>query len=541
MENNVLGLKITRTSEGFSELLTINGAEYWCKNTRDVRPELDNIADFEKRTYVIMLSRTAGSCLLSVIIPISGRGGDNLCAWINVPDNIRISGPELESVVESVRKELMKNNRDDSSLKDLFSKQYETDPIKRPRFESSGDKVAYRLYGRGQNYSLPDLLGKINQPYYQFYKCVYFIDADSSARIKVGDDLSNKDLLSQLSIGPLQANDDGFEPYIHGMPFTKPVYVTEREKIEIVWKHKDKKYADIVHPYVIKSIEPKLSSPVHDEYRRLIPYGYFNVQDEEGKHVPEYRLYINGTELLKGHEIQVSESKVHECNVNVIAEGYEECDESKDLSRQCTISLKKKYYNYRLVVPAEHKDIEIVYKSDRPLKQSPLKGYALTSKMLSTNHPNRLKYSPYDKKFRRTALVIAAIVMCAGIFIGVSLPDMNFSKKTKHEQVISNDNNRKERSESRTDKASAGRNVEAPEESDAKTTPTTSSPRSNALVDVSSGKPSVEGKNESKTKSAVKKASRQDKKSPDSETKNQQTDQEMKSEDAKRGNDKWTK
>ena len=540
MENNVLGLKITRTSEGFSELLTINGAEYWCKNTRDVRPELDNIADFEKRTYVIMLSRTAGSCLLSVIIPISGRGGDNLCAWINVPDNIRISGQELEAVVESVRKELMKTGmRNDYALQKLFSKQYDTDPVKRPMFESSGDKVAYRLYGRGTNYNLDELLGEMYQPYYHGYKCVYFIDAGSSARIKVGDDLSNRELLPQIRIGPLQANGDGFEPYIHGAPFTTPIYVTKGDEITIVWKKKG--YADIKHSHVIESNKTELDYPESSEYERIIFYDGFTIQDEEGKQVPEYRLYINGTELLKGDKIQVSESKVHESNVKVIAEGYEECDESKDLSRQCTISLKKKYYNYRLVVPAEHKDIEIVYKSDRPLKQSPLKGYALTSKMLSTSHPNRLKYSPYDKKFRRTALVISAIVMCAGIFIGVSLPDMNFSKKTKHEQVISNDNNRKERSESRTDKASAGRNVEAPEESDAKTTPTTSSPRSNALVDVSSGKPSVEGKNESRTKSAAKQASKKDKKSPDSETKNQQTDQEKKSKEGRRGNDNWTK
>lgn len=529
MENNVLGLKITRTSEGFSELLTINGAGYWCKNIRDVRPELDNIADFEKRTYVIMLSRTAVSCLLSVIIPISGRGGDNLCAWINVPDNIRISGPELEAVVESVRKELMKTcMRDDDALMELFSKQYDTDSVKRSMFESSGDKVAYRLYGRGTNYNLDELLGEMYQPYYHGYKCVYFIDAGSSARIKVGDDLSNRELLPQIRIGPLQANGDGFEPYIHGAPFTTPIYVTKGDEITIVWKKKG--YADIKHSHVIESNKTELDYPEFSEYERIIFYDGFTIQDEEGKQVPEYRLYINGTELLKGDKIQVSESKVHESNVKVIAEGYEECDESKDLSRQCRISLRKKYYIYKLVVPAEHKDIEIDYKSDRPLKQSPLKGYALTRKMLSTDHPNRLKYSPYDKKFWRTALIAAVIVLCAGILIGESLPDMSSSKKTKQEQEVATENNRK--FDRGVHNVAADRSDEVPNESDAYVTPLPETDKGS-----SSGKSSVKEIEDYPKGLTDEHETGRDKKKSDSDKKNQRANQDENSEDTKRGND----
>lgn len=530
MENNVLGLKVTRTKEGYTELLNLNGQEYWSKHTRDLRPELDNIANFGNGTSVLMLDRTESSWLLSVIIPIPGRGGDNVCAWINVPCNLNISGQELEAVVEAVRKELMKNMRDDYALKELFSKQYDTDSVKRPKFESSGDKVAYRLYGQGTDYSLDELLGKMDQPCYRGYKCVYFIDADSSAKIKIGDNLSDKKLLSQFRIGPLRANGDGFEPYFQGMPFTNPVYVTEGETIEIVWKHKDKKYANIVHRHPIGHIKPELDYPEFSEYERFISYDDFTIQDEEGKYVPEYRLNINGTELLKGHKIQVSESKVHECKVKVIAEGYEECDESKDLSRQCTISLKKKYYNYRLVVPAEHKDIEIVYKSDRPLKQSPLKGYALTSKKLSTDHPNRLRYSPYDKKFRRTALIAAAIVLCVGILIGVSLPDMSSSKKTKQEQEVATENNRK--FDRGVHNVATDRSDEVPNESDTYVTPLLGTDKGS-----SSGKSSVKEIEEDPKGLTDEHETGRDKKKSDSDKKNQRMNQDENSEDTKRGND----
>lgn len=527
MENNVLGLKIAKVSGGASDALTINEGN-WCRYLRDIRTDLDNIENFVGQSSAVILTGTGTSFLLMVISQIGGRGGDNINGWINVPCNLNISGQQLEAVVEAVRKELMKNMRDDYALKELFSKQYDTDPVKRPMFESSGDKVAYRLYGRGTNYNLDELLGEMYQPYYHGYKCVYFIDAGSSARIKVGDDLSNRELLPQIRIGPLQANGDGFEPYIHGAPFTTPIYVTKGDEITIVWKKKG--YADIKHSHVIESNKTELDYPEFSEYERIIFYDGFTIQDEEGKQVPEYRLYINGTELLKGDKIQVSESKVHESNVKVIAEGYEECDESKDLSRQCRISLRKKYYIYKLVVPAEHKDIEIDYKSDRPLKQSPLKGYALTRKMLSTDHPNRLKYSPYDKKFWRTALVVAAIVLCAGIFIGLSLPDMSSSKKTKEEQEVATEDNRK--LDRGVHNVAADRFDEVPNESDKYQAPLPETDEGS-----SSGKTSVKETEGFPKGSTYEHETGRDNKKSDSNRKNQQTDRAENSEDTKRGND----
>ena len=528
MENNVLGLKVTRTKEGYTELLNLNGQEYWSKHTRDLRPELDNIANFGNGTSVLMLDRTESSWLLSVIIPIPGRGGDNVCAWINVPCNLNISGQELEAVVEAVRKELMKNMRDDYALKELFSKQYDTDSVKRPMFESSGDKVAYRLYGQGTDYSLDELLDKINQPYYQDYKCVYFIDADSSARIKVGDNLSDRKLLSQFRIGALRANGDGFEPYFQGMPFTNPVYVTEGERIEIIWKKEG--YADIEHSHVIESNKTELDSPEFKEYERIIFYDGFTIQDKKRKQVPEYRLYINGTELQKGNKTQVSESKVRECKVKVIAEGYEEFDNSMDLSGQCTITLEKKYYLYRFVVSAKHKDISFDYKSDMPLKHSPLKGYVLTCTKLSVEGENRLEYSPYDKKFRRTALIAAVIVLCVGIFIGVSMPDMSSSKKTKQEQEVATENNRK--FDRGVHNVATDRSDEVPNESDTYVTPLLGTDKGS-----SSGKSSVKEIEEDPKGLTDEHETGRDKKKSDSDKKNQRMNQDENSEDTKRGND----
>ena len=374
MENNVLGMKIAKVSEGDADILTVNGQDYWCRYKRDIRTDLNNIEISDAKSPVVFISGIGKSILLTVVSCIGGRLGDYISAWINIPGNIRISGQELTTIVESVKKELMKNMRDDEALKKLFSKEYDTEPLQKPLFESSGDKVAYRLYGRGQSYNLAELLDKMNQPYYQGYKCVFFIDSESSARIKVGDDLSGRKLLSQVCINPRETSGDGFVPYIQGHPFTSPIYVTEGEEFEVVWKKKG--YKDIVHSYTVNAdIKEEMHYPDISEYRRLISYRNFVVMDEKGNPVPEYRLFINGSELKEGAEMPVSEVAVAEGRVRISAEGYEEYDEKRDLSHQCMIRLKKETYKYEFEIPAESGTVSFEYSSEMPLRHSPIKGY----------------------------------------------------------------------------------------------------------------------------------------------------------------------
>lgn len=463
MENNVLGLKIAKVSEGDADILTVNGQDYWCRYKRDIRTDLNNIEISDAKSPVVFISGIGKSILLTVVSCIGGRLGDYISAWINIPGNIRISGQELANIVESVRKELMKNMRDDEALKELFSKEYDTEPLQKPLFESSGDKVAYRLYGRGQNYNLAELLDKMNQPYYQGYKCVFFIDSESSARIKVGDDLSGRKLLSQVRIDPPRRTDDGFAPYINGHQFTSPVYVMEDDKFEVVWKRPG--YKDIVHTHDAKA---ELYYPVRSEYRRLISYRNFVVMDEKGNPVPEYRLFINGSELKEGAEMPVSEVAVAEGRVRISAEGYEEYDEKRDLSHQCMIRLKKETYKYEFEIPAESGTVSFEYSSEMPLRHSPIKGYVPKDSRIYKNGPNELKYSPYDKKFWITALVAALVVLCAGIAIGMFLPDMNKSETNDEKQNVVIEDRRELEQEPKEDKIDEALETSTGKESSAK-------------------------------------------------------------------------
>ncbi len=534
MENNVLGLKVTRTIEGYAEVLTLNGQECWSKYTRDLRQEFGNIANFENGTSVLMLDRAESSWLLSVSIPIPGRDGDNVCGWINVPYNLKISGQELGAVVESVRKELVKNKRDEDFLKELFSKTYGTRPARKPLFESSGDKVAYRLYGRGQYYNLAELLGKLDQSYYQGYKSIFFIDSESPVRIKTGDDLSDRKLLAQVRIDPPRKTDDGFAPYIKGQPFTSPVYAMEGDKIEIVWERNG--YKDIVRVQNV-SADMAIDYPIFSEYKRLIPYRNFMVTDEKGKPVQEYHLSINDVELREGSELPVSEAAVGQCKVQVCAEDYEDFVDLLDLSHHHRINLKKKIYTYKFEVPAEHNYISFEYKSYKCLNQSPLKGYVPERSSLLPGQTIRLKYSRFDKKFWITILVAAVVVLCAGVFIGASLPDTSSSKKAEQEQEVPINDNRGHEAEAKESKVKTNRSDESPEEPVAGETPVAPAADEKGAKDASSGESYVKENAELPKVSEGKYETDRDEEKPDSDTKNQRTDQEKKSEDTKRGND----
>ena len=430
MKNNVLGLKIAKVSEGDADILTVNGQDYWCRHKRDIRTDLNNIEISDTKSPVVFISGIGKSILLTVVSCIGGRLGDYISAWINIPGNIRISGQELANIVESVTKELMKTIRDDETLKNFFSKEYDTEPLQKPLFESSGDKVAYRLYGRGQKYNLVELLDGINQPYYRGYKYVLFIDSESSARIKSGDDLSGRKLLSQVRINPPGNSGDGFAPYIFDHPFTSPVYVMEGEKFEVVWKKKG--YKDIVHKH---DTTTGIDYPDINEYRRLISYRNFEVRDEKGNPVPEYRLFINGMELKEVSDVSISEVALTQCTVKVCAEGYEQYDEKLDLSHQdlTIIRLQKETYKYKFLILSEHGKVFFEYKSEMPLKKSPIKGYVPTGSRIYKDEITKLKYYPYNKKFRITALVVTLVALCAGIAIGMFLPDMNKAVATYKE------------------------------------------------------------------------------------------------------------
>lgn len=418
-KNNKLGLKIVRTSQGYVEGLEVNGAQEWTKNIRDVREDLKHIENFQGDSTVLMMRCLDSGNLITIASLIDGRITDCISAWIYIPDNLIISGKKLVEIIDITKNEILAVMQNDSLLKEIFSKEYESAPANRIYKKSNTDQYAYRYYGKGCNYELWELLDNIYQPYYQQYKSVFFIDKSSQLSCSVGDDLSNKQLYTSILANTPKVV-DGFVPYVNGKIFDSPMYVSKGEVIEITWKKKDyepiRTHTEANEGFVY--IEPTVN-----QYRRLIPYEAIMVVDERRRSIQEYELSINHNKVNPGNVVPVSEAELNNVRIDVYADGYDPKGIMVDFvkSSRITVQLSKTSYEYKLAIPLENIDGYINLEpitTHKKLEKSPIKGYAPERRGFSRHEITYLKYAPYNKTFWIQAAIVLGIVLILGVALG---------------------------------------------------------------------------------------------------------------------------
>lgn len=418
-KNNKLGLKIVRTSQGYVEGLEVNGAQEWTKNIRDVREDLKHIENFQGDSTVLMMRCLDSGNLITIASLIDGRITDCISAWIYIPDNLIISGKKLVEIIDITKNEILAVMQNDSLLKEIFSKEYESAPANRIYKKSNTDQYAYRYYGKGCNYELWELLDNIYQPYYQQYKSVFFIDKSSQLSCSVGDDLSNKQLYTSILANTPKVV-DGFVPYVNGKIFDSPMYVSKGEVIEITWKKKDyepiRTHTEANEGFVY--IEPTVN-----QYRRLIPYEAIMVVDERRRSIQEYELSINHNKVNPGNVVPVSEAALNNVRIDVYADGYDPKEIMVDFvkSSRITVQLSKTSYEYKLAIPLENIDGYINLEpitTHKKLEKSPIKGYAPERRGFSRHEITYLKYAPYNKTFWIQAAIVLGIVLILGVALG---------------------------------------------------------------------------------------------------------------------------
>lgn len=418
-KNNKLGLKIVRTSQGYVEGLEVNGAQEWTKNIRDVREDLKHIENFQGDSTVLMMRCLDSGNLITIASLIDGRITDCISAWIYIPDNLIISGKKLVEIIDITKNEILAVMQNDSLLKEIFSKEYESAPANRIYKKSNTEQYAYRYYGKGCNYELWELLDNIYQPYYQQYKSVFFIDKSSQLSCSVGDDLSNKQLYTSILANTPKVV-DGFVPYVNGKIFDSPMYVSKGEVIEITWKKKDyepiRTHTEANEGFVY--IEPTVN-----QYRRLIPYEAIMVVDERRRSIQEYELSINHNKVNPGNVVPVSEAALNNVRIDVYADGYDPKGIMVDFvkSSRITVQLSKTSYEYKLAIPLENIDGYINLEpitTHKKLEKSPIKGYAPERRGFSRHEITYLKYAPYNKTFWIQAAIVLGIVLILGVALG---------------------------------------------------------------------------------------------------------------------------
>lgn len=437
MDNNKLGLKIVRINQGYTELLEINGDRAWTKNVWDIRKDLENIDNLDGSSAVLMLTSIDTGHMLTVASLIEGRITDCISAWIHIPATISVSGKELVELVESAKKEILANERNDEKLRQLFSKEYELAPATKMAGGSVGEKCAYRYYGQKAKYTLAELLKDMCQSYYKNYKSIFLLDNSTSLRCLSGDNLSDHKVYSMVVIkSPGQV--DSFVPYIGEKPFVGQMYAIEGDVINIEWRRDG--YMSI---HTSSTITPgaKYSLPTPNQYVRLLPYNYIKITDEWNQRVEDYELYVAKKLVNKGADIPISESMLNNVWVEIYAEGYEPRTGHVNLMQPVHIKMTKEMYSYEFLLPLKNDEgyYPIKISGNRKVKSSPVKGYVTEDGYVTRNDKNYLRFKPFTRKFWITCLICSIIVLLLGVcggyalndFIGGKADNQEISKLTK--------------------------------------------------------------------------------------------------------------
>lgn len=444
MDNNKLGLKIVRINQGYTELLEINGDRAWTKNVWDIRKDLENIDNLDGSSAVLMLTSIDTGHMLTVASLIEGRITDCISAWIHIPATISVSGKELVELVESAKKEILANERNDEKLRQLFSKEYELALATKMAGGSVGEKCAYRYYGQKAKYTLAELLKDMCQSYYKNYKSIFLLDNSTSLRCLSGDNLSDHKVYSMVVIkSPGQV--DSFVPYIGDRPFVGQMYAIEGDVINIEWRRDG--YMPI-HTSSTITPDAKYSLPTPNQYVRLLPYNYIKITDEWNQRVEDYELYVAKKLVNKGTDIPISESMLNNVWVEIYAEGYEPRSGHVNLMQPVHIKMTKEMYSYEFLLPLKNDEgyYPIKISGNRKVKSSPVKGYVTEDGYVTRNDKNYLRFKPFTRKFWITCLICSIIVLLLGVcggyalndFIGGKADNQEISKLTKENADLKN-------------------------------------------------------------------------------------------------------
>ena len=445
MDNNKLGLKIVRINQGYTDLLEINGDQKWTKNVWDIRKDLENIDNLDGSSAVLMLTSIDTGHMLTVASLIEGRITDCISAWIHIPATISISGKELVELVESAKKEILANERNDEKLRQLFSKEYELAPATKIVGGSIGEKCAYRYYGQKAKYTLAELLKDMCQSYYKNYKSIFLLDNSSHLRCLSGDNLSEQKVYSMIIVkspGVVES----FVPHIGGQPFEGQMYVVEGEIIKIEWRRNG--YLPIQTETTVRQ-EMRYSVPTPNQYIRVIPFDTIKVVDEWGQSIREYEVYVEKKLIEHGRPIAISESKINNVWIEVYAEGFEPISGNVNFTKPVVkIQLQKETYAYEFMLPLKNDEgyYPIKISGNRKLKNSPVKGYVTEGGYVTRNDKNYLRFKPLSRKFWITCLICSIIVLLLGVcggyalndFIGGKADNQEVSKLTKENADLKN-------------------------------------------------------------------------------------------------------
>ena len=415
MNENMLGLKVVRVYDGYTDLLEINGNKSWISNVRDIRTELENVTNLDGTSAALMLTSLETGHLITVASWIGGRIGDCISAWIYVPATINVSGKELVDIIDAVKSGILADRLNDEQLREIFAKSYPMAQAKKITVQSSGDKCAFRYYGQRTKYTLAELLAEMCQREYKEYKNVFLLDNASNLKCRVGDNLTDQNVRPMIVI-PAPGVVDNFVPHINSEIFDKAICAIEGDELLVEWKRPG--YSTI-KKQIKAAKDVKCPVPTRNEHAIIIKYDLIQVFDDTtGNRLENYTLSINNQVIPEGKKVSISADIISKSKVEIKADGFDTYKGELDLRREQSVYLRKKRHAYKFVVVSKSGEkICLEYQIKGELETCPIQGYVPIGKELNPKIENGLKYRPYSTTFK-SVLAIAMVIMLGLGFAG---------------------------------------------------------------------------------------------------------------------------
>ena len=167
---NKTGIAITVTSNGMGHPIVANPGD-WTRHITDLRHILGRVTppcDNQSHPLIYMTFSASGT-YIAVARTISGRLGDNVAAWLYIPDRIDIRGEEVAVIIDRLG-QLINAGRlpDEAELSEEFAECYAPAAMHTAAFSSDPEgSLAWRRIGVDE---LEELAGTFRRrPYYAEY------------------------------------------------------------------------------------------------------------------------------------------------------------------------------------------------------------------------------------------------------------------------------------------------------------------------------------------------------------------------------------
>ena len=485
---NKIGIIVSRVSSGAEILFSSEAAKQWQNEALDTRNYLKCI-DIEKisedkfdSTFFDFVTFGKDVAFICTNKYISGRDSDLISAMIVVPGFVDIIGKELADILRKTKDILQETKRDDQKLEQICSFDYGSKQVQNHSVPSidpnSEGQYAYRYYGSGTPYSLPEILGSIFQKYYCNYKAVLLIDAESGISPKEGlKDLTESDFKNSCILEYPTSVPSDIAMKVNGKLFTQSLLFDEGQQIildisrEGCWPIKEK----IILDQPVKTI-----SLANLEWDVKVDLTWFQVCDKAAPNakIPSssVKITINDKEVDREGYNRFNIHELTSAIIVVDVTGFEEA-RFKPLNllkvkRPITLPLKKlpKKYNYLIFEGCKVPNEAISFSFEATHyneNKSPIAGYKIDH-FSNSKKAFILVKNGYGWKKIAIGLVVS-LFACIGIISSCSwlyheIFPKESSTKTESE-VLSEETNvvyQEERSDTpeRNDKAILQKNIE---------------------------------------------------------------------------------